>query len=266
MKTTLQTSVLAVVASLAAMNNLHSQNSFPTDASPAAITVATHACPRQSALKAQVFGNGRWVAVTSDGKLRCSTDGIEWNSADLPVERFLRGVAFGNGQFVAVGGSYAGGGSVILTSVNGRSWNLHHCASKQVLHGVAYSGDRFIAVGAGGTILTSKSGRCWQKQDSGTDATLAAVVYGNGTCVIGGDDGLILSSRDILLWTRRTSGTGRYVSNIAFDHTRFVATTGDQYLESRDGSHWQAMDGATIPVGGLLGCTNVTVSKVGSAK
>ncbi|MBI2949317.1 MAG: hypothetical protein HYY23_16875 [Verrucomicrobia bacterium] len=266
MKTTLPTSVLAAVSLLVVMNAAQGQGPFVSGASHAAPTVATHACPRQSALKAQVFGNARWVALTSGGKLRCSTDGIAWNSAYLPVERFLRGVTYGNGQFVAVGGSYLGGGSVILTSVNGRSWNLQHCPSKQVLHAVAYSGNRFIAVGAGGTILTSKSGRCWQKQNSGTDATLAAIAFGNGTCVVGGDDGLMLSSCDAQTWTRQISGISRYVGEIAFKHGCFVATTGDQYLESRDGAHWQAINGATVPAGGLLARTNVTVSKVGPAQ
>lgn len=170
-------------------------------------------------------------------------------------------MAFGDGQFVAVGGSYSWDGSVILTSVNGRSWTLHTCSSRQVLHGVAYSGDRFIAVGASGTILTSKSGQRWQKQASGTDATLAAVAFGNGTCVIGGDDGLILSSRDTSVWAPQTSGTSRYVGKIVFDHERFVAKAGSLHLESGDGSHWQAINGATISAGGLLARTNVTVSK-----
>lgn len=266
MKTTLKTPVLAAVSLLTAMNILQAQNSFPSDAWHAAATGQAHASPRPSALEAPVFGNGRWVALGSDGKLRCSTDSIEWNSACLPVESFVRGIAFGNGQFVAVGGSYAKSDSVILTSVNGRSWKLHPSPSPQVLHGVAYSGDRFIAVGAGGTILTSKSGQRWQKQNSGTDATLAAVVYGNGTSVVGGDDGLMLSSRDTFLWTRQTSGTSRYVGNISFDHERFVARAGDLHLESSDGSHWQAVAGATVPSGGLLARSNVTVSKVGSAE
>jgi photosystem II stability/assembly factor-like uncharacterized protein len=261
MKAMLKTSVLTAVSLLTVMSNLPGQNSFASEASRAATTVATDASPCPSAIKARVFGNGRWVALTSDGKLRCSTDGIEWNPAYLPDESFLRGVVFGNGQFVAVGGSYSGGGSVILTSANGRSWNLHHCPSKHVLHGVAYSGDRFIAVGASGTILTSKTGQRWQKQASDTDATLAAIAYGNGTCVIGGDDGLMLSSRDAQTWTRQTSGTSRYVGNMVFDREHFVATIGDLHLESTDGSRWQAIESATVPAGGLLAPTNVAVSK-----
>jgi photosystem II stability/assembly factor-like uncharacterized protein len=266
MKTTLQTSVLAASALLAAMNVLPAQNSLPSDASHAVAAGEAHASPRPSALNAQVFGNGSWVGLTSDGKLQCSIDGAEWNSACLPVESFLRGVAYGNGQFVAVGGSYFGGGSVILTSVNGRSWNLDHCPSKQVLHAVAHSGDRFIAVGASGTILTSKTGQRWQKQNSSTHATLAAIAYGKGICVIGGDDGLMLSSRDTSLWTRQTSGTSRYVGNISFEREHFIATAGDLRLESSNGSHWQAIDGASVPAGALLARTNGTISRPGSAE
>jgi photosystem II stability/assembly factor-like uncharacterized protein len=217
-------------------------------------------------LKAQVFGNDRWVALGSDGKLRCSADGIEWSSVYLPLESFLRGVAFGNGQFVAVGGPYASGGSVILTSINGRCWKLHPSPSKQVLHAVAYSGDRFIAVGASGTILTSKSVQRWEKQASGTDATLAAIAYGNGTCVAGGDDGVMLSSRDTLHWTRQASGTSRYVGHLAFAHKRFVATIADLQLESSDGSCWQAIAVTAVPAGGRLACTNVTDSQASPAK
>jgi hypothetical protein len=266
MKTSLETFVLAAVSLVTVINNLPGQNSFPTYASHTTTAVATQACSRPSAPNAQVFGNGRWVALGSDGKLKCSIDGIEWNSAYLPWESFLRGVVFGNGQFVAVGGSYVSGGSVILTSVNGRSWNLHSSPSKQVLHSVAYSGERFIAVGDRGTILTSKSGLRWQKYASGTDATLAAVTYGNGTYVVGGDDGLMLSSNDTVLWTRETSGTSRYVGNISFKHGRFVATTGDRHLVSNDGSHWQAIEDASIPADGLVAYTNVTVSQTSLAE
>lgn len=158
MKTTLTTSVLTAVSLLGTIYSSQGGNLFPPNAQRPAATVGTPAGPCLPAPKAQVSGNGRSVTLGADGKLRCSTDGIEWSPAYLPVESFLRGMAFGNGQFVAVGGSYATGTSVILTSVNGRSWNLAANPSKQVLHGVAYSGDRFIAVGAGGTILTSKSG------------------------------------------------------------------------------------------------------------
>jgi hypothetical protein len=266
MKTTPQSSVLVAVSFLVVTVPVQGQNPLPSVVSHVATKGATHTSARPSAPKAQVFGNGRWVALTSDGKLRCSTDGVEWNSASLSAESFLRGVAFGNGQFVAVGGSYAGGGSVIMTSVNGRSWSLHPCPSKQVLHGVAYSGDRFIAVGANGTILTSKSGQRWQKQNSGTDATLAAVASGNGTCVVGGDDGLMLSSRDTLLWARQTSGTSRYVGKIAFNHERFVATTGDRQLALGDGSHWKPINNAAVAADGLLARTNVTVLKASPAE
>src|SRR5436190_21587900 len=128
MKTTLQIPVLAAVALLAVINISAVQNSVPSDTSHATDGGEAYVNQRLSALEAQVFGNGRWVALGSDGKLRLSTDRSRWNSASLPVESFLREMAFVNGQFVAVGGSYLSGGSVVLTSLNGRSWNLHTCS------------------------------------------------------------------------------------------------------------------------------------------
>ncbi len=276
MKTMLNTSVIVAVSLLALPHVARSENSFPSDASRSPVgssvfeQLGSVTTPNRvnaglqtpasvpATPKAQVSGNGRSVTLGADGKLRCSADGIEWSPAYLPVESFLRGVAFGNGQFVAVGGSYATGTSVILTSVNGRSWNLAANPYKQVLHAVTYSGGRFIAVGVNGTILTSKSGQRWQKQNSGTDATLAAVASGNGVCVIGGDDGLMLSSRDTLVWTRQISGTSRYVGQIAFDHERFVATTGNSQLTSIDGARW-TIDSDTVPGNGKSAYANVAV-------
>jgi serine/threonine protein kinase/WD40 repeat protein len=177
------------------------------------------------------------------------------------VESFLRGVAFGNGQFVAVGGSYAASTSVILRSVNGRSWNLAANPSRQVLRAVACSGDRFIAVGANGTILTSEIGRRWRKQNSGTDATLAAIACGNGMCVVGGDDGVMLWSRDTLLWARQIIEPRRFIGHIAFDRGCFIATAGGLQFASSDGLHWTAVDGPTVPGEGGSDRTNITLFK-----
>jgi hypothetical protein len=47
------------------------------------------------------FGNGMYVAVSSNGYVAESTDGITWTSYHF---KSLNGIAFGNGIFVAVGG------------------------------------------------------------------------------------------------------------------------------------------------------------------
>lgn len=263
MKTTLTTSVLAAAVLLVGMNSSQGE-SLPMNASHAASPVGTHASPGLTAPKATVFGRGRYVALGSDGKLLCSTDGIEWAPAYVPVETFLRGVAFGNGRFVVVGGSYLGGGAIILTSINGRIWSQSRCPFREVLHSVACFGDRFIAVGAKGTILTSTPGRSWQKHHSGTDATFAAIACGNGRCVIGGDDGLMLLSRDALVWTRQTLGTSEYVGEITFDHDHFIATTGGVRFVSEDGSCWKTRGDDGVPEVDGPAHANVAASRPGS--
>src|SRR5207249_602107 len=65
--------------------------------------------------------NGTFVAV-GDGKLDdsiilTSTNGATWNSANSGTGKNLRGVAYGNGMFVAVGND-----GTILNSLDGADW------------------------------------------------------------------------------------------------------------------------------------------------
>jgi hypothetical protein len=51
------------------------------------------------------FGNGKFVAGTSHGKMAYSSDGVTWTAVSdkkLGTDR-IEGIAFGNGKFVAVG-------------------------------------------------------------------------------------------------------------------------------------------------------------------
>jgi hypothetical protein len=185
MEITLTTTAITAVSLLAVVHSSHGESQFPREGSRATASLEVNTSPNRSVLTAHVFGSGCAVALGSDGKLRWSTGGTKGRPADLPVEQFLRRVAFGNGRFLAVGGFYFGGGAIILTSINGRSWRQERRPSKQVLHGVAYFDGRFIAVGAKGTILTSRSSRSWLEQKSGTDATLATIACGNGLVLIG---------------------------------------------------------------------------------
>jgi flagellin len=72
--------------------------------------------------------------------------------------RFM-GVAFGAGQYVAVGGFTDGmgdwNGRPILTSADGIVWTNRTSANVPCLSGIAYGNNRFVAVGRYGTILQS---------------------------------------------------------------------------------------------------------------
>ena len=59
-------------------------------------------------------------------------------------------MTYGNGLFVAVGGS-----GTILTSPDGVTWTARTSGTGNGLRGVAYGNNTFVAVGEYGTILTS---------------------------------------------------------------------------------------------------------------
>src|SRR5262245_55563013 len=212
MKTNLPTSYILGLATVSIVSLCHgqlpNQPICPQALSKAAIESHSGSANSRHGM---AFSNGRFVAVNPDGQLQCSGDGVEWQLVSVPINAFVRGVAFGNNQFVAVGGSYVGRPSIILTSSNGRSWQIARCPTQHVLRAVAYGDGRFVAVGDAGVIIGSRDGNRWRQEISGTEGTLAAVAFGNRVFVTSGEDGLLLSSNDGARWMPRNSGTGHYI-------------------------------------------------------
>src|SRR5262249_55564717 len=65
------------------------------------------------------FGNGQFVAVGEAGTVGTSPDGVTWSQRQRVTSNDLIGVTYGNGQFVAVGGNTA------VTSPDGADWVEH---------------------------------------------------------------------------------------------------------------------------------------------
>jgi hypothetical protein len=151
------------------------------------------------------FGNGLFVAVGDNldsGPIITSPDGINWTPRARVIDQFLYGVAYGNGQLVAVGNA-----GTILTSANGTNWTTRAPLPADSLFAVAYGNGRFVATGYGydinvkdyiGMIFTSPDGVSWTPRISNTRNTLYGISYGNGQFVIGGDYGTILQSEQTL--------------------------------------------------------------------
>lgn len=167
----------------------------------------------------------------------------QWRNS-VPEVHGLSGVAFGNGQFVAVGWE------TILTSSDGVNWTPRNSLTAH-LSGIAYGGGLFVAVGGGGTILTSSDGADWTVRRSGTAyERLTSVVYSNGRFVavgyndtIGQDGDIILTSIDGVDWTARKPATTKTLklTDVAFGNGRFVAVSGEStILVSVDGVEWTA--------------------------
>jgi hypothetical protein len=101
--------------------------------------------------------SGRRVAVTS-------TDGSNWvldqwriHGVEYGGSDFVNGIAFGNGQFVVVGGGWDAAPN-ILTSTDGVNWVPRQLSAPfPILYGIGYGNGRFVAVGNGCMILQSGS-------------------------------------------------------------------------------------------------------------
>lgn len=149
-----------------------------------------------------------FVAVGNGGTILTSTDTITWTFGSSGTGADLYGVAYGNGVYVAVGGST---NATILTSSNGVTWAPQTTTTTNNLKAVTSGGGVFVAVGDQGTILVSSNGVTWTKRPTGLSKTLRGVTYASGGIsnplfITVGDGGSVFTSPDGLAWTVQSSG------------------------------------------------------------
>ena len=153
------------------------------------------------------YGNGQFVAVGAT--IQTSADGANWTSHPTNLAQ-LYGITYGNGQYVAVGGGNLAYGAVI-TSADGATWTLRENgrqfgAQFGDLSGIAYGNGKFVAVGAGPVILTSADGANWTLLFPGLD-TGGSVL--NGVCYGNGQFVAVGEYGSILTSVNGTSWTER---------------------------------------------------------
>jgi hypothetical protein len=155
---------------------------------------------------------------------------LVWTSRSSGTSLPLFGVAYGGGQFVAVGQQ-----GTVLTSPDGINWTGQYSGSLTNLLSVTYGSAGFSAVGHGGVILTSPDGVNWTQQNPGTNANFECASYGNGYYLVAGDNAVALTSPDGVNWTPRTIGAsgGQNLYGAALLNNRFdVVGSGGTILES----------------------------------
>ncbi|HRE08106.1 MAG TPA: hypothetical protein PKX00_20985, partial [Opitutaceae bacterium] len=132
---------------------------------------------------ATAFGSGTWVTVGGD--IGTSPDGLTWTDRSVPTTSTvtLRGVAFGAGQFVAVGDS----GYIFTSPPPGTTWTQRSASTSANFNGITYANGLFVVVGgpelqAGiNGARTSSDGITWTTRNTGINGgTLNGVTYGGG--------------------------------------------------------------------------------------
>lgn len=193
-------------------------------------------------LKKICFAKGIFTVVGLYGYIATTPDGNNWTLVTSRPWQPVRGIAYGNGVWVAAGGT------AISTSSDGVSWTLQYATgdTDQKLNSVAYGNNKFVAVGTSKNILTSPDGRNWTQQTTSSDKSdLSDIVFGNGVfvCVATGNgSGTVLTSPDGVNWTPGSLGsTSLYAPRITFGNGIFAAISQietNKVYTSSDGVTW----------------------------
>lgn len=199
---------------------------------------------------AAVAGNAAgFVAVSRDGSILRSADGVVWESATgvgaggTPLPD-LHGVAWGGDRFVAVGGWQ----DSVLHSPDGQEWLVARSAQEMPgLRDVVWDGIRFV--GVGNSLGHSSDGDRWQPALTHAAGQLEAVAWSGDRYVAVGRDGLIMHSGDGDRWVRAIdSATTEDLSDVAWSGERFVAVGHHGIIvHSSDGDRWHPASRPAVP-------------------
>jgi hypothetical protein len=179
----------------------------------------------------------------------------------FPSANGLASIAYGNGQFVAVGSTGA-----IMTSTDGMDWVPRCSPSKDDFSSLAFGNGQFVAVspacfgqnGCPGTIITSADGVNWVVRPRGSSISSGfnGIAFGNGLFAIvcgGGGSGIIITSTDAINWTAHQTGLQNNLTYIAFGDGQFVvASDGGQIVTSTNGVNWVRRESGTTADFGAL--------------
>jgi hypothetical protein len=249
-------------------------------ADPLDIWTLSSPLPPQIGLSAIAYAQEQFVAVGWPGAILTSADGVNWTQRQASIQDTTNsafyGIAFGKGQFVAVGETSRVGGNIVLgetgtivTSTDGVNW-VQRQSTQTPLKSIVYGNGQFVAVSDfDTTMLTSADGANWEPRlPSGQSwngyAGLSGIAYGDGRYVAvgraetnGPSKGdvvsfpMILTSVDGVSWVSQVLGTQPYagLNAVTYGNGQFVAVGAGYWpdleeaftaiiLTSTNGTNW----------------------------
>jgi len=221
-----------------------------------------------SAIHAIAYGNGKFVAGASSGKMAYSTDGTTWTAVvDSPFgsnDRIII-IVSGNDNFVACSeefGDYDNYVWKMAYSTDGITWTAvvdNPFGSNEGIDNIVYGDDKFIAYGYGfdddhdniidyNKIAYSTDGIIWTTVEDCTSVG-NYIAYGNDIFVSLDTFGKVSTSIDGITWT--TDGNESQVVfnmwDIVYGNDKFVAVgPGGRIAYSTDGTTWTAVTNSTF--------------------
>ena len=193
------------------------------------------------------------VGQTYDRSTNTWVGGISSSSVLAPVpltaqsipsdDRHLRGIAFGNDIWVAVGD-----GGRLLSKVGDGNWTERSSGITVDFNEIAFGNELFMAVGDSGTILVSSDGVNWTSRPSPTTGSISKINYTGDGFIFGAGGGLHFSSDGGENWSttdfvnlRYTSAiwTGEVIVVLADLYDFDVPAWVPHFFVSYDGVNWQ---------------------------
>ena len=166
----------------------------------------------------------------TDGRVAATLDGERWTDQTTPsrgpsdvghTRNLIRGVGYGGGVFVAVGGY---DNAYVSTSCDGMTWRRDVLGTNvdsspmapfgNFLEEVAWVNGNFVAVGGATLRLTSQDyGVTWASTGQYFDGHLRGVAVARGLAVAvghtwGGDEAIVTTTRDGLSWSALVRSAG----------------------------------------------------------
>ena len=195
------------------------------------------------------YGNGIWVAVGDSNSVR-STDGTVWTDVAAGLTQ-RRVVVYGNGRFIAGGGTGVGS---ISYSTDGNTWtNVSNGLFGSVISIAHSGGNNWLAVSdnpGGGDLVVAYStdnGGTWINATTPVlTGQLISMAYGGGKWVAVGTDSSgnsIIHSSDRITWQNATGTFPTTVRSVAYGGSKWVAVANSSILHSTNGITWQPATG-----------------------
>jgi hypothetical protein len=178
----------------------------------------------------------------------------EFSKHEGNYSRYVRGIVFHNGNFIALGGDPVTVGLAkpfALISPDGKSWSpLIELPGKFILRRFAIGNGLIVGVGDRGRRAVSPDGKEWKDApDVKAIDTLVDVAFGAGKFVGVGLHGLRMTSDDGLAWYNRQLGEeGEHLNSILWTGDKFVAIGAGATLFSADGYTWQRTPNTDAPL------------------
>lgn len=172
------------------------------------------------------------------------TDFVEVDPAGGDDNNLLRGVGYGAGTFIAVGGATE---ALVLTSPDGVQWQTIASGIGAFLSDVAWQDELFVAAGGNGErALSSDGGVSWSSTGEYYAGHFREIAAGNGVFVAAGHtygDGMVgmwSTSTDGTTWSEvQTGGAPIQDGGLAFGSGTFVVRDSAGALStSSDGASW----------------------------